>query len=103
MRDVALAVEAPCVLLHRVTGTGDAAGAPGRGRQGGAREVGVSRSVTVLARTATDAEFLTKAAFVLGGQAGLALAEKLGAQAVIVDAENRVHVSKGLEGKLSYT
>ena len=64
---------------------------------------GASRSVTVLARTATDAEFLTKAAFVLGGEAGLALAEKLGAQAVIVDAENRVHLSKGLEGTLSYS
>ncbi len=62
-----------------------------------------SRSVTVLAPSATDAEFLTKAAFVLGGDAGLALVERLGAQAVIVDADNQVHVSKGLEGRLSHS
>ena len=60
----------------------------------------ISRSVTVLARSATDAEVLTKAAFILGGPEGLALAESFGAQAVIVDAANTVHVSKALEGRL---
>jgi thiamine biosynthesis lipoprotein len=60
-----------------------------------------SRSVTVLAKTATDAEFLTKAAFVLGGAEGLKLVESFGGAAVIVDAENHVHVSKALEGKLT--
>jgi thiamine biosynthesis lipoprotein len=62
-----------------------------------------SRSVTVLARSATDAEFLTKSAFVLGGEAGLALVESLGATAIIVGADNRVYVSKALRGKLELT
>jgi thiamine biosynthesis lipoprotein len=62
-----------------------------------------SRSVTVLARSASDAELLTKAAFVLGKDAGLALVQKWGAQAVIVDEHNRVHVSKGLEATLRWT
>jgi thiamine biosynthesis lipoprotein len=59
-----------------------------------------SRSVTVLAKTATDAEFLTKSAFILGGDKGVALAEKFGAAAVIVDADNKLHVSKSLEGRI---
>lgn len=62
-----------------------------------------SRSVTVLAKSATDAEFLSKSAFVLGKDAGLALVQKWGAQAVIVDQQNRVHVSKGLEGSLRWS
>lgn len=59
-----------------------------------------SRSVTVLAKNATDAEFLTKSVFALGGEKGLALAESLGALAVIVGADNHVYVSKGLKGSL---
>lgn len=56
-----------------------------------------SQSATVRAPTATDAEVLTKAAFVLGGKAGVALVEKLGGQAVIVDGNGTVFQSKALD------
>ena len=55
-----------------------------------------SQSATVLAPTATDAEVLTKVAFILGGEAGLAAIAKVGARGVLVDAEGAVHVSAGL-------
>jgi thiamine biosynthesis lipoprotein len=61
---------------------------------------GASRSATVLARTATRAEVLSKAVFVLGGQAGLRLAEREGAAAVLVTAGNRVLVSASLRGRV---
>jgi thiamine biosynthesis lipoprotein len=61
----------------------------------------LSRSVTILAKSATDAEFLSKAVFLLGGKKGLELAESWGAAAVIVDADNKVHMSKALEGKVT--
>jgi thiamine biosynthesis lipoprotein len=61
-----------------------------------------SRQSTVLARTATDAEVLTKATFIVGGDAGLALAERNGASAVIVDAGGRVAVSPSLERKIAW-
>jgi thiamine biosynthesis lipoprotein len=61
-----------------------------------------SRSSTVLARTATDAEFLTKATFILGGTKALQLAESWGAAAVLVTDKNEVLVSKSLQGKLEY-
>ncbi|PTL85581.1 FAD:protein FMN transferase [Vitiosangium sp. GDMCC 1.1324] len=59
-----------------------------------------SRSATILAPSAVDAEVLTKSVFILGGQEGLALAEKHGASAVLVTADNQVLVSPGLEKKL---
>ncbi len=59
-----------------------------------------SRSATVLAPSAVDAEVLTKSVFILGGQEGLALAEKHGASAVVVTGDNQVRVSPGLERKL---
>jgi thiamine biosynthesis lipoprotein len=59
-----------------------------------------SRSATVLAPSAVDAEVLTKSVFILGGKEGLALAEKLGASAVVVTADNKVMVSPRLEKKL---
>jgi thiamine biosynthesis lipoprotein len=59
-----------------------------------------SRSATILAPSAVDAEVLTKSVFILGGQEGLALAEKHGASAVVVTADNQVLVSPGLEKKL---
>ncbi|MCY1077893.1 FAD:protein FMN transferase [Archangium lansingense] len=59
-----------------------------------------SRSATVLAPSAVDAEVLTKSVFILGGQEGLALAEKHGASAVVVTADNQVLVSPKLEKKL---
>jgi thiamine biosynthesis lipoprotein len=42
--------------------------------------------------------------FVLGAEKGLRLIARVpGAEAVIVDAKNRVHVSPGLEGRLHIT
>ncbi len=59
-----------------------------------------SRSATVLARTATEAEFLTKAAFILGGLPALDLVASWGASVVLVTEDNRVLFSKALEGRL---
>jgi thiamine biosynthesis lipoprotein len=59
-----------------------------------------SRSATVLAPSAVDAEVLTKSVFILGGKEGLALAEKMGASAVVVTEDNKVMVSPRLEKKL---
>jgi thiamine biosynthesis lipoprotein len=60
-----------------------------------------SRSVTVMAADAITADGLSTALFVMGAERGMKLVEKLdGVEAVFVDADNRVHVSSGLEGKL---
>ncbi|MCK6573004.1 FAD:protein FMN transferase [Myxococcota bacterium] len=48
-----------------------------------------SQSATVRVKSATDAEVLTKAAFILGGAAGLDLLVRAGASGVIVDADGR--------------
>jgi FAD:protein FMN transferase len=61
-----------------------------------------SRQSTVLARSATDAEVLTKATFILGGEEGLALAEQSGAAAILVDAAGRVAASPSLERRISW-
>lgn len=66
--------------------------------------VGHTRSVTVLAPTSFLADTLDTAVFVLGAEEGLRLIARVpGAEAVIVDAKNRVHVSPGLEGRLQIT
>jgi thiamine biosynthesis lipoprotein len=63
-----------------------------------------TRSVTVLAPTSFLADTLDTAVFVLGAEKGLALVASVpGAEAVIVDAENRVHVSPGLADRLQLT
>lgn len=60
-----------------------------------------TRSVTVLAPTSFLADTLDTAVFVLGAEEGLKLVASVpGAEAVIVDADNRVHVSPGLKGRL---
>jgi thiamine biosynthesis lipoprotein len=60
------------------------------------------RSVTVMAKDAVTAEGLTKGIFILGAEEGLKLIAKLpGVEAVVVDADNQVHVSKGLEPRLT--
>jgi FAD:protein FMN transferase len=60
-----------------------------------------TRSVTVLAPTSFLADTLDTAIFVLGAEKGLKLiAETPGTEAVIVDAENRVHVSAGLKDRI---
>ena len=43
---------------------------------------------------------LSKGVFLLGAEKGLALVAKAGAQAVIVDAQNKVHISDGLKGRV---
>jgi thiamine biosynthesis lipoprotein len=60
-----------------------------------------SRSVTIWAKTALEADELDDAVFILGPEKGLALVESQeGVGAVIVDAHNKVWVSKRLQGKL---
>jgi FAD:protein FMN transferase len=59
------------------------------------------RSVTVVAKDGMTAEGLTKAIFILGPERGMALVEKTpGVAAVIVGADNKVSVSKGLQGRI---
>ena len=59
-----------------------------------------SVSTTVLAKSATDAEFLTKAAFILGPKEGKALVRQFGAGAVWVTSNGQVHTTDGLEKQL---
>jgi len=60
-----------------------------------------SRSVTIWAKTALEADELDDAVFILGPEKGLDLVESQeGVGAVIVDAENKVWISKRLEGRL---
>ena len=55
------------------------------------------RSVTILADEGLASEAFSKAVFVLGAQAGLALVERHpGIDAVVVDAQGRLHFSSGL-------
>jgi FAD:protein FMN transferase len=62
-----------------------------------------ARSVTVMAKDATTAEGLTKALFIMGPEKGIPWLEglDLGAEAVIVGADNKVTISKGLQGKVT--
>lgn len=55
-----------------------------------------SQSVTVLAPSATDAEILTKTAFILGEDDALAALEAAHAKGVIINAVGRMTVSPGL-------
>jgi thiamine biosynthesis lipoprotein len=60
-----------------------------------------SRSVTIWAPDALVADAIDDAVFILGVKRGLELVESQpGTGAVIVDAENRVHVSQRLEGQV---
>ncbi|MEY4550260.1 MAG: hypothetical protein RL685_6455 [Pseudomonadota bacterium] len=60
-----------------------------------------TRSVTVLAPTSFLADTLDTAVFVLGAEQGMKLIASVpGAEAVIVDAQNKVHISPGLSGRL---
>jgi thiamine biosynthesis lipoprotein len=60
-----------------------------------------SRSVTIWAPSALIADEIDDAVFILGPDKGLKLVESLdGVGAVIVDAKNKVWISKRLEGKL---
>ena len=60
------------------------------------------RSVTVLAKDATTAEGLTKALFIMGPEKGIPWLQKRGlGEAVIVGADNKVTISRGLAGKVT--
>jgi thiamine biosynthesis lipoprotein len=60
-----------------------------------------SRSVTIWAPTAFLADEIDDAVFILGPEKGLALVEATdGVGAVIVDAQNKVWISKRLQGKV---
>jgi thiamine biosynthesis lipoprotein len=59
------------------------------------------RSVTIMAKDALTAEGLSKIVFIWGPERGLKLVESLpDVDAVVVDAQNHVTVSKGLKGRL---
>lgn len=59
------------------------------------------RSVTILAADAFTADTLDTAVFVMGAEKGMKLIEDLpGVEGVIVDADNKVHVSSGLRDRL---
>jgi thiamine biosynthesis lipoprotein len=61
-----------------------------------------TRSVTIVAKNAVEAEILSKAVFVAGGRDGLALADSQGAAAVIVTSRSDVLSSRSLRGSLSW-
>jgi thiamine biosynthesis lipoprotein len=59
------------------------------------------RSVTILAKSALQADWLSTGVFILGPEEGMALVERLpDVEAVIVTAENEVEVSSGLRDRL---
>lgn len=61
------------------------------------------RSVTVMAKNAITADSLSTAVFLLGPEEGLKMVEEVeGAGALIVDANNQVHVSSRLKGKIKF-
>jgi FAD:protein FMN transferase len=61
-----------------------------------------SRSVTIWARDALTADSIDDAVFILGPEKGLALVESIDdCGAVIVDAKNKVWISKRLEGRVA--
>ena len=61
-----------------------------------------SRSVSILARSATLADALSTGVFVMGPDEGLALVERLpDVEAVIVGSDNAVVMSSGLRGRLA--
>ena len=60
-----------------------------------------SRSVTVMAKDAITADAWSTSLFVLGVKKGMPLVEKTkDLEAVFVDADNKVHISTGLKGKV---
>lgn len=61
------------------------------------RPASASRQVTVVARRGLEADAWDTAAFVMGHKKAIPILEKKGYRAVIVDAEGRVHITKGLK------
>lgn len=61
------------------------------------RSSGKVQSVSVLAKQAIDSDALSTTTFVLGVEKGLALIDSLpGVEAIIIDADGRLHYSRGL-------
>jgi thiamine biosynthesis lipoprotein len=61
----------------------------------------LSRSVTIASKQAVLADGLSTGVFLLGPEEGMALIERLpDVEGVIVGADNQVHVSSGLQGKV---
>ncbi len=61
-----------------------------------------SISVTILsAEDSTQAEILTKAAFILGYPRGMELMQQMGVDAILTDSSGQVHVSQGLAGRIN--
>jgi len=61
-----------------------------------------TRSVTVLANSSFEADLWDTMLFVMGPEKAMALVEKTeGIEAVIIDANNEVHISSGLRDKLT--
>lgn len=61
-----------------------------------------SRSVTALCPDALLAETVTKPVFIFGPEKGIPWAKERGCEVVVVDEDNVVHVSDGLEGRLEW-
>jgi thiamine biosynthesis lipoprotein len=61
-----------------------------------------TRSATIVARSAVEAEILSKGVFVASGRAGLSLAEREGAAAVVVTTRSVVLASPSLRGALRW-
>jgi thiamine biosynthesis lipoprotein len=60
------------------------------------------RSVTIVASSALQADWLSTGVFIMGPEAGMALIERLPeVEGVIVTAANEVRVSSGLRGRLT--
>ena len=56
-----------------------------------------SRSCAVVAKSATDADALSTALFIMGAEKGMRLVEKLeGVEAIMIDDKNGVHMSSGI-------
>jgi thiamine biosynthesis lipoprotein len=61
------------------------------------------RSVTVLAKEAVLTDGLSTGVFVMGPEKGMKLLEEMGLDAVIVDAEGGIRLSRGLKDRLEWT
>lgn len=59
-----------------------------------------SVSATVMAKTAVDAEILTKSTFILGAPKGLELARQFGAEAVIVHPDGQVNLTQAMQDRV---
>jgi FAD:protein FMN transferase len=64
------------------------------------RPAPASRAATILAGSAVDAEVLGKAVFIEGGEPGLALARRLGADALVMTADGALLTTPALDARL---